>query len=81
MKVKIVIILAVLVFAVVLSFIEVPKMLKSKSYRELWSFLILLLIGVTLVILKSVGVELSNPSDWVAWVFSPASDLIKPISK
>ena len=78
---KIVIILAVLVFAVVLSFIEVPKMLKSKSYRELWSFLILLLIGVTLVIQKSVGVELSNPSDWVAWVFSPASDLIKPISK
>lgn len=78
---NIVTILAVLIFATVLSFIEVPKMLKSKSYREFWSFSILLALGVTLVILKSLGVQLSNPSDWVAWVFSPASDLIKPIYK
>lgn len=78
---KIVTILAVLVFATVLSFIEVPKMLKSKSYREFWSFSILLLIGVTLAILKSLGVTLPNPSDWVAWVFSPISNLIKPIFK
>lgn len=78
---NIVTILAVIVFAVVLCFIEVPKMLKSKSYREFWSFSVLLLIGVTLAILKSLGVPLSNPSDWVAWVFSPLSDLIKPIYK
>lgn len=78
---NIVIIFAVLVFAIVLSFIEVPKILKSKSYREFWSFSILLLIGVVLVILKSLGVQLSNPSEWVAWVFSPVSDLIKPIFK
>ena len=78
---NIVTILAVLVFATVLSFVEVPKMLKSKSYREFWSFSILLLFGVTLAILKSLGVPLSNPSDWVAWVFSPVSDLIKPIFK
>lgn len=78
---NIVIIFAVLVFAVVLSFIEVPKMLKSKSYREFWSFSILLLIGVALAILKSLGVPLPNPSDWVTWVFSPVSDLIKPIFK
>lgn len=78
---NIVAILAVLVFATVLSFVEVPKMLKSKSYKEFWSFSIILFIGVTLVILKSLGVQLSNPSDWVAWVFSPVSDLIKPIFK
>lgn len=77
----IVAILAVLVFAVVLSIIEVPKMLKSKLYRELWSFSILLLFGVTLAILKSLDVPLFNPSDWVAFVFSPVSDLIKPIIK
>jgi hypothetical protein len=78
---NIVTILAVMVFATVLSFVEVPKMLKSKSYREFWIFSILLLLGVTLAILKSLSVPLSNPSDWVAWVFSPVSDLIKPIFK
>ena len=78
---NIVTILAVLVFAIILSFIEVPKMLRNKSYREFWSFSILLLLGVALTILKSLDVPLSNPSDWVAWVFSPLSDLIKPIYK
>jgi predicted tellurium resistance membrane protein TerC len=78
---NIVTILAVLVFATALSFIEVPKMLKNKSYREFWSYSILLFIGVTLAILKSLSVKLSSPSDWVAWVFSPVSDLIKPIFK
>ncbi len=78
---NIVTILAVLAFAIVLSYIEVPKMLKSKSYIEFWSFSVLLLIGVALAILKSLGVSLSNPSNWVGWVFSPVSDLIKPIFK
>lgn len=81
MKVNIVTIVTVLAFATVLSFIEVPKMLKSKSYKEFWSFSVLLLIGVILAILKSLDVPLSNPSDWVTWVFSPVSDLIKPIFK
>ena len=81
MKVNTLTILAVLVFAIVLSLLEVPKMLQSKSYREFWSFSVLLLFGVTLVILKCLGVPLSTPSDWVAWLFSPVSDLIKPIFK
>lgn len=76
---NIVVILVVLVFAIVLSFIEVPKMLESKSYREFWSFSILLFIGVLLAILKSLGVPLYNPSDFVEWVFTPISNLIKPI--
>lgn len=74
---NIVAILAVLIFATALSIVEVPKMLKSKSYRELWSFSILLLLGVVLTILKSLGVALSSPNDWITWVFSPLSDLIK----
>jgi hypothetical protein len=77
--VNIVVILAVLVFAIILSFIEVPKMLESKSYREFWSFSIILFIGVVLAILKSLGVPLYNPSDFVEWVFTPISNLIKPI--
>jgi len=79
--VKILTVLVVVVFAVVLSFLEIPKMLRKKFYREFWSFSILLLIGVTLTILKSMDVPISNPSDWVAWVFSPVSDLIEPIYK
>lgn len=76
---NIVAILAVLVFAIVLSLIEIPKMLKSKSYREFWSFSIILFLGVTLAVLKSLDVPLANPSDFLARLFSPVSDLIDPI--
>lgn len=78
---RIIAILAVLVFAAVLAYIEIPKLFRDKSYKELWSFSILLLPGVTLSILKSLGVSLFTPSDWIAWVFSPLTNLIKPILK
>lgn len=70
-------VLSVLAFGTVLCFYEIPQMLKSKSYKELWAFSILLALGVVLVILKSLNVTISNPSDWIAWVYSPVSDLLK----
>lgn len=78
---KIVTILAVLVLAAVLSIVEIPKMLESKSYRDFWAFSILLLLSVSLVILKSLNVSLPNPSKFMSWAFSPISKLIEPIFK
>lgn len=74
---NIIAILAILVFGAVVSYIEVPKMLKEKSYRDLWTFSILLVFGMILGILKSLNVNIPNPSDWVAWVYSPASEALK----
>lgn len=74
-------ILLVLAFGTVLCFYEIPKMLKSKSYKELWTFCILLALGVTLAILKSLNILIPNPSDWIAWVYSPVSDLMKELLK
>lgn len=74
-------IIMVLVFSIVLSVIEVPKMIKEKLYRELWTFCILLLIGIVLVILKSLNIDIPNPSDFVAWVYSPFKGFIKNLLK
>ena len=73
----IIIILSVLVFGAALCLYEIPKMLKSKSIKDLWAFSILLALGVILTILKCLNVTLPNPSDWVAWVFSPVSDFLR----
>jgi hypothetical protein len=73
----ILVILSVLVFAAALCVYEIPQMVKSKSYRDLWAFCILLALGVILAILKSLNVTISNPSDWIAWVYSPVSDMLK----
>ena len=74
-------ILLVLAFGTVLCFYEIPQMLKSRCYKELWTFSILLALGVVLAVLKSLNVTISNPSDWIAWVYSPVSDLMRELLK
>lgn len=74
-------IVAVLVFAVILCFVEIPMMLKTKLYKEIWVFCILIFLGVTLAILKSLNVKIPNPADWVTAFYSPISGLMKSILK
>lgn len=74
-------ILAVLGFGAVISFIEIPKMLSRKLYKELAAFCILLVTGMTLSILKSLNVKIPNPSDLVAWVYSPLKEVMKSMLK
>ena len=74
-------ILAVLVFSTVLCIIEIPKMQKEKLHRELWTFSILLGLGTVLAILESLEVEIPNPSDFIAWVYSPFTEVMKGLLK
>jgi len=74
-------ILAVLVFSTVLCIAEIPKMLKQRLYRELWAFSILLAAGTILTVLKSLGMEIANPSDFIAWIYSPLADTMKNITR
>jgi hypothetical protein len=79
--VAVVSILAVLVFSTLVCFAEIPKMLKQKLYRELWVFCLLLGIGTILTILKSLDVKIPNPSDFIAWIFSPLEGIMKSLTK
>ncbi|AKA68185.1 hypothetical protein [Clostridium scatologenes] len=74
-------ILSVLAFSTILSIVEVPKMLREKLYRELYTFIVLLVFGTVLAILKSLNVDIPNPSDFVQWVYSPFSSIIKELLK
>jgi hypothetical protein len=76
-----VIILLVLGFAVILCIVEVPKLLRAKSFKELWAFSLLLALGVVLSILKSLKVDIGNPSDVLAWIFAPLEGVIESLLK
>lgn len=78
---NILLILFVLIFIIVLMVVEIPAMLRNKSYKELWVFLILLISGAILQILKILKVDIPNPSDAVAWLFSPVVELMKGFLK
>jgi hypothetical protein len=77
----IVLILAVIAFATVLSIIEIPKMRKEKLNKELWTYSILLGIGVVLAIMKILNVKIPNPSDLMAWVYSPVKGIMQSLTK
>jgi hypothetical protein len=73
--------LAVLMFSTVLCITEIPKMLKERLYRELWTFSILLAAGTILTVLKSLDAEIPNPSEFIAWVYSPLAETMKSITR
>lgn len=72
-------ILTVLLFDTAVCTIEIPKMLKKKLYRELWTFSVLLAIGTTLTIMKSLDLKIPNPNDLVMWVYSPFEGIFKSL--
>ncbi|NLO39034.1 MAG: hypothetical protein GX115_06145 [Ruminiclostridium sp.] len=76
-----IVILLVLAFAAILCIIEVPKLLRAKSFKELWSFSLLLAMGVGLSILKSLKVEIGNPADLFAWIYSPLKNVMETLLK
>ncbi len=76
-----VIILLVLGFAAVLCIVQVPKLLRAKSFKELWTFSLLLAFGVVLSILKSLKVDIGNPSDLLAWIYSPLKGVMESLLK
>ena len=74
-------ILAVALFSIVLSIVEIPKMWKQKLYKELVIFCLFLMFGTVLAVLKSLDVKVPIPSDLIAWIYSPLAEVMKSITK
>lgn len=74
-------ILAVAAFDTILAVSEIPKMLKSKMYRELIVFSVLLLIGTVLAVMKIVDIDIPNTTDLIIWIYSPVSNLMKGLTQ
>jgi hypothetical protein len=74
-------IMAVILFDTILCVIEIPKMLQQKLIKELVTLSVLLLFGTVIAIMKSFDMKVPNPSDFLSWVYSPVSDLMKSLLK
>jgi glucan phosphoethanolaminetransferase (alkaline phosphatase superfamily) len=73
--------IALVLFDIIVCSIEIPKMLKQKLIKELITFSILLLLGTVIGMMKSLDMKVPNPSDFLAWVYSPVSDLMKSLAQ
>lgn len=76
-----IVILLVLAFAAILCIIEVPKLLRERSFNEFLAFSLLLALGVVLSILKSLKVEIGNPSDLFTWIYSLLKGVMESLLK
>jgi hypothetical protein len=73
--------LALMLFDTILSIVEIPKMLSGKLYKELIAFSVLLFFGTILAVIQLFDMKIPNPSDWIAWVFSPLEEFMKNLTK
>ena len=67
----------IVAFVVILSIIEVPKMLRRCLYKELVLYSVFLLIGAVTGILVTLDVKIPNPSDSLALHLSPLVMVVK----
>jgi len=72
-------IIGVIALGAVLCIIEIPRIVKSNSFRELCVFSVLLLTGVATGILRSLKIEIYNISDFITWTYSPFLGIMKSL--
>lgn len=65
-----------LAFAGILSFKEVPKMLRGSMYKELVIFVIFMLTGLVTGILICFDIPIFNPLDSFVYLFTPLIEII-----
>ncbi|WP_283610256.1 hypothetical protein [Faecalispora anaeroviscerum] len=72
-------IVLIIVFVFLLSWIEIPKMLRGRLHKELILYSIILLFSAVVGILVSVDIKVFNPSDAIASFLSPIVIVVKSI--
>lgn len=72
-------VIAVVTAAAALAWYEIPKLRKQGWIRELWTFCVFLLIGVSLCVLYMLHVPFPSPVVWIRAVFKPVSDGINDV--
>jgi hypothetical protein len=48
-------------------------MVKKKQFRELTVYSVFLLLGSSVMILRSFDVKIPNPNDLIIWIYSPTA--------
>jgi hypothetical protein len=64
----------ILIVTLFIAAIEIPSLLGKK--KELWVFSFLLLLGSGLSIAQSLHANISNPLDWMTFIYQPFSNWI-----
>lgn len=64
-----------------IAMLEIPSMLRKKWKRELWTFIILMILATGLAVAQTLKIKLPNPLDFIALIYKPISDWMLQLLK
>jgi hypothetical protein len=70
-------IIGTLMTGAIVSFFEIPPLVKKKWWREMIVYFLLLSAGMALAILLSKDVTIPSPLDWITKIFSPVNSFFE----
>ncbi|MCH5584443.1 hypothetical protein MK805_05610 [Shimazuella sp. AN120528] len=62
-------VIIILVVGIIIAVMEAPSLIKQKKQKELYTFSILLLAGISLNIVVSIGIEVPTPLEWIRIIY------------
>lgn len=72
-------IVGILFIGAIISFFEIPSLIKKKWWREMIVYFLLLSTGMILAILLSKDVSIPAPLDWITKIFNPITSYFERI--
>jgi hypothetical protein len=63
----------------IISYFELPQLIKNKCWREISVYILLLLVGMTLSILLIKNITIPNPLDWITNMYDPFTSFMERI--
>ena len=71
--------IAILIIGSIIAYVEVPPLLEKGLKREVWSFSLLLLFGVTIYIIKAFDVMIPSPLKIIETIYHPIYTIISSL--
>ncbi|MGG4092341.1 MULTISPECIES: hypothetical protein [Paenibacillus] len=65
--------------ATILTWLELPRMLREKEIREIWGFTAFMIIGIGISVAQTVMNDIPTPLVMITIVFKPFSDWLSVI--
>ncbi|MGG3308017.1 hypothetical protein ABER23_11365 [Paenibacillus lautus] len=65
--------------ATILTWLELPRMLREKEIREIWGFTVFMIIGIGISVAQTVMNDIPTPLVLITIVFKPFSDWLSVI--
>lgn len=69
----------IIIIATLITYFEMPTLLKNGEKKTIWAFFILLVSGTALNIALYFKVNIPNPLDLIIFIYKPVADFIQTL--